>query len=57
LNSFGHRPAILHPYDAEHLMAYPFFSLAKTKRVASINFRAGAIAIRVEAVGEHGAAA
>ena len=48
---------VLRPYDAEDLVAYPFFSLAKTKRIASINFRAGAIAIRVETVGEHGAAA
>ena len=37
-------------------MAYPFFSLAKSKRLAPIDFRAGAITIRVEAVPEHGMA-
>ncbi|MGY3403984.1 plasmid replication initiation protein [Bradyrhizobium sp. GM5.1] len=37
-------------------MAYSFFSLAKTKRVAPIEFRAGTIAICVEAVPEHGMA-
>ena len=47
------RPA---PRDAQDLMAYPFFSLAKSKRLAPIDFRAGAITIRVEAVPEHGMA-
>ena len=37
-------------------MAYPFFSLAKSKRLAPIDFKAGAVAIRVEAVPEHGMA-
>src|SRR5436309_3576487 len=37
-------------------MAYPFFSLAKTKRIAPVNFPAGAIAIRVETVAENGMA-
>jgi plasmid replication initiation protein len=37
-------------------MAYPFFSLAKSKRLTPIDFRAGSIAIRVEAVPEHGMA-
>src|SRR4030095_11607463 len=46
----------LAPRDAQDLMAYPFFSLAKTKRIAPIDFHAGAIAIRVEAVPEHGMA-
>jgi plasmid replication initiation protein len=44
------------PRDARDLMAYPFFFLAKTKRVAPIDFHAGAISIRVEAVPEHGMA-
>jgi plasmid replication initiation protein len=57
LELFRAPPGDLAPYDAEDLVDYPFFSLAKTKRIASINFRAGAIAIRVETVGEHGAAA
>jgi plasmid replication initiation protein len=46
----------LAPRDAQDLMAYPFFSLAKSRRVAPIDFRAGKIAIRVEAVPEHGMA-
>jgi plasmid replication initiation protein len=37
-------------------MAYPFFSLAKSKRTVPIDFRAGKITIRVEAVPEHGMA-
>lgn len=37
-------------------MAYPFFSLAKSRRVVPIDFRAGKTAIRVEAVPEHGMA-
>jgi plasmid replication initiation protein len=37
-------------------MAYPFFSLAKSHRTTPIDFRAGDVAIRVEAVPEHGMA-
>jgi plasmid replication initiation protein len=37
-------------------MAYPFFSLAKSPRIRPIDFRSGKIAIRVEAVPEHGMA-
>ncbi len=37
-------------------MAYPFFSLSKTHRVAPIDFAAGNVAIRVEAVPDHGMA-
>jgi len=39
-------PGDLAPRDAQDLMAYPFFSLAKTKRVVPIDFRAGAVSIR-----------
>ncbi|MCD1622532.1 replication initiator protein A [Citromicrobium bathyomarinum] len=42
--------------DAQDLMAWPFFSLAKTKRVKPIDFRMGEIAILVEATAEHGMA-
>ena len=49
-------PRDLAPRDAQDLMAYPLFSLAKTKRAVPIDFRAGAISIRVEAVPEHGMA-
>ncbi|VDC19295.1 replication initiator protein A [Pseudogemmobacter humi] len=37
-------------------MAYPFFSLAKSKRIAPIDFTAGSVTIRVEAVPDHGMA-
>ena len=37
-------------------MAYPFFSLAKSKRLEPIDFRAGTVSIRVEAASEHGMA-
>ncbi len=37
-------------------MAYPFFSLSKSKRIVPIDFRAGSVTIRVEAVPEHGMA-
>ena len=50
LELFRALPGDLAPRDAQDLMAYPFFSLAKTKRIVPIDFRAGAIAIRVEAV-------
>ena len=49
-------PGDLAPRDAQDLMAYPFFSLAKSHRTAPIDFRSGDIAIRVEAVPEHGMA-
>lgn len=42
--------------DAQDLMAWPFFSLAKTKRVRPIDFRMGEISILVEATAEHGMA-
>src|SRR6202163_1154110 len=56
LDLFRALPGDLAPRDAQDLMAYPFFSLAKTKRVVPIDFRAGVISIRVEAVAEHGMA-
>jgi len=56
LDLFRALPGDLAPRDAQDLMAYPFFSLAKTKRVVPIDFRAGSVAIRVEAVPEHGMA-
>lgn len=42
--------------DAQDLMAWPFFSLAKTKRVRPIDFRMGEVSILVEATAEHGMA-
>ena len=49
-------PGDLVPCDAQDLMAYPFLSLAKSKRTVPIDFRAGTIVIRVEAMPEHGMA-
>src|SRR5580692_3096984 len=56
LELFRALPGDLAPRDAQDLMAYPFFSLAKSKRLAPIDFGAGAMTIRVEAVPEHGMA-
>ncbi len=56
LELFRALPGDLAPRDAQDLMAYPFFSLAKTPRVTPIDFRSGEITIRVEAVAEHGMA-
>ena len=56
LDLFRTLPGDLAPRDAQDLMAYPFFSLAKSKRLAPIDFKAGSIVIRVEAVAEHGMA-
>ncbi|WFU62316.1 replication initiator protein A [Bradyrhizobium brasilense] len=50
-------PGDLVPRDAQDLIAYPFFTVAKTKRIVPIDFCAGAIAIRVEAMRKHGMAA
>jgi plasmid replication initiation protein len=50
LELFRALPGDLVPRDAQDLMAYPFFSLAKTHRTTPIDFRMSEIAIRVEAV-------
>ena len=42
--------------DVQDLMAYPFFSLSKSKRVQPIAFRAGGAVLHVEATVEHGLA-
>lgn len=42
--------------DAQDLMAWPFFSLAKSKRVCPIDFQMGEVSILVEATAEHGMA-
>lgn len=46
LELFRALPGDLALRDAQNLMAYPFFSLAKTKHVVSIDFRAGAVSGR-----------
>jgi plasmid replication initiation protein len=56
LDLFRALPGDLAPRDAQDLMAYPFFSLAKSKRTVPIDFSTGKITIRVEAVPEHGMA-
>jgi plasmid replication initiation protein len=56
LELFRALPGDLAPRDAQDLMAYPFFSLAKTHRTTRIDFRMNEIAICVEAVPEHGMA-
>ena len=56
LDLFRALPGDLAPRDAQDLMAYPFFSLAKSKRVRPIDYRTRTIAIRVEAVPDHGMA-
>jgi plasmid replication initiation protein len=56
LDLFQALPGGMAPRDVQDLMAYPFFSLAKSKRLAPIDFRAGTITIRVEAVPEYGMA-
>jgi plasmid replication initiation protein len=43
--------------DAQDLMAWPFFSLAKSKRVRPIDFQMGEVSILVEATAEHPRAA
>jgi plasmid replication initiation protein len=49
-------PGDVAPRDAQDLMAYPFFSLAKTHRTTPIDFSMNDVTIRVEAVPEHGMA-
>jgi len=56
LDLFRALPGDLAPRDAQDLMAYPFFSLAKSHRTTPIDFRSGDVAIRVEAVPDHGMA-
>lgn len=56
LTLFRALPGDMRPRDAQDLMAYPFFSLSKSRRVVPIDFAAGSVRIRVEAVPEHGMA-
>lgn len=56
LDLFRAVPGDLAPRDAQDLMAWPFFSLAKSKRVRPIDFHLGDVSINVEATPEHGMA-
>lgn len=56
LDLFHARASVITPRDAQDLMSWPFFSLAKSRRVTPIDFRMGDVSIRVEATVEHGMA-
>lgn len=56
LDLFVGRGGTIAARDAQDLMAWPFFSLAKSKRIKPIDFRMGDVAILVEATAEHGMA-
>jgi len=56
LELFRARPGDLALRDAQDLMSWPFFSLAKSRRVRPIDFHMGEVTIRVEATAEHGMA-
>ncbi|WP_114969437.1 replication initiator protein A [Rhodoferax ferrireducens] len=56
LDLFRALPGDIAPRDAQDLMAYPFFSLAKSRRIAPIDFRSGGVTVRVEGTQEHGIA-
>jgi len=56
LDLFRALPGDMAPRDAQDLMAYPFFSLAKSRRIAPIDFRSGGVTVRVEGTQEHGIA-
>jgi len=56
LDLFRALPGDFAPRDAQDLMAFPFFSLSKSHRVAPIDFTAGGVTIRVESVPDHGMA-
>ena len=48
--------ADISPRDQQDLMRHPFFSLAKSKRIAPILYRAGEVEVQVHALPEHGMA-
>jgi plasmid replication initiation protein len=56
LDLFRALPGDMAPRDAQDLMAFPFFSLAKSRRIAPIDFNAGGVTVRVEGTAEHGIA-
>ena len=56
LARFSALPGAFAPRDVQDLMAWPFFSLAKSRRIAPIDFRMGEVSIRVEGTIEHGLA-
>ncbi|MBY4859689.1 replication initiator protein A, partial [Burkholderia contaminans] len=56
LDLFRALPGNMAPRDSQDLMAFPFFSLAKSRRTAPIDFQASGVTIRVEGTQEHGIA-
>ena len=48
--------ADISPRDQQDLMQHPFFSLAKSKRITPILYRAGDVEVQVHALPEHGMA-
>jgi plasmid replication initiation protein len=56
LELFQALPGEMPARDVQDLMAYPFFSLAKSRRTVPIDFRAGPVTVRVEGTAEHGLA-
>jgi len=54
LSLFRALPGDMAPRDSQDLMAYSFFSLAKSKRIKPIDFHAGHVTLRVEGTQEHG---
>src|ERR1700722_16988249 len=56
LDLFRALPGEMPARDAQDLMAYPFFSLSKSKRTIPIDFRSESVTVRVEGTAEHGLA-
>ena len=56
LDLFRALPGDMAPRDSQDLMAFPFFSLAKSRRTVPIDFRSGEVTVRVEGTLEHGIA-
>jgi plasmid replication initiation protein len=56
LELFNVLPGPLAPRDAQDLMSYPFFSLAKSRRTVPIDYHVGGLTVRVEGNAEHGLA-
>ncbi|MFB1117392.1 replication initiator protein A [Dickeya dadantii] len=56
LDLFQALPGRMAPRDARDLMAYPFFSLSKSRRTVPIEYGIGAVRIRVEGTAEQGIA-
>ena len=56
LNPFHAISGDVPPRDQRDLMAHPFFSLSKSRRVVPIHYKAGDVELLVYAVAEHGMA-